>query len=147
MSHDRIAAIYPLTSSQEGILFHTLHAGAANAYHVQMLCDLAAEFEPRLFVQAWQMMFDRHAVLRTQFVWQQRSDPVQVVLRDVAVPCVVSDWRAEPEESQAAGLAALLAEDRRRGFACESAPQLRLHLVRRADARWQCLIRLPPSDP
>ncbi len=140
MNHDRIAAIYPLTSSQGGILFHTLDAGAANAYHVQMQCDLAGELEPRLFVRAWQMMFDRHAVLRTQFVWQQRSDPVQVVLRDVKVPCDILDWRAEPEESRGAKLTALLAEDRRRGFACESAPQFRLHLVRCADARWQCLI-------
>ncbi len=41
---------------------------------------------PRAFRRAWQLVIERHAVLRTAFVWEGVAEPLQVVRRTVRLP-------------------------------------------------------------
>jgi thioesterase domain-containing protein/acyl carrier protein len=125
-----VEAIYPLSPSQQGMLFETLGSGRPGIHVEQALFVLTSELDVARFAAAWQAVVDRHAILRTAFVWRGRPEPLQVALRHAPVPLAVHDWRARPPGEHDAAFAAYLADDRRAGFAPERAPLLRIALFR-----------------
>ncbi|MFD3930163.1 condensation domain-containing protein [Streptomyces sp. NPDC058614] len=73
--------IYPLTSLQEGMLFHHVLAQEGDPYVISGL--LAVDSRERLdaFLDGPQKAVERHDVLRTAVVWRGLPLPVQVVRR------------------------------------------------------------------
>ncbi|MEM9174954.1 MAG: amino acid adenylation domain-containing protein, partial [Myxococcota bacterium] len=127
---------YPLTPMQSGMLFHSLLAPESGVYVEQRWCEIRGPLDTKAFFEAWQTVVDRHAVLRTEFHWQDMDQPLQAVFDRVPLPWREEDWR------QAAGdemvrLDRFLAEDRRRGFELDRAPLMRCALFRVADDRWR----------
>src|SRR5215212_6582335 len=133
MSKQPIEAIYPLSPTQQGILFHTLYDPQAGLYVEQLTCMLQGDLDRLAFFRAWQAALDRHPILRTLFRWERRDTPLQVVRSTVALPWTLYDWRALTPEQQQAQFDALLRDDRARGFKLASAPLMRLVLLQLAD--------------
>ena len=96
-------------------------------YRLRGAVDLAA------LRAAWELVVSRHAILRTAFVSDGLSQPLQVVSRNVALPWAEHDWREVPEPEQTRRMAELLAADRASGFAFDRAPLMRIAVVRLAD--------------
>ena len=117
--------IYPLSPTQEGMLFHTLHSPEYGVYLTQYTCVLRGVDLP-LLTAAFQYVVDRHPALRTAFVWRSTAKPMQVVGRSVVMPLEEHDWRHLTGEALEAELAAYLAADRARGFEPNRAPLMRL---------------------
>ncbi|MEV4342456.1 amino acid adenylation domain-containing protein, partial [Streptomyces sp. NPDC049590] len=139
---DRIAGdgrdvqdIYPLTPMQEGMLFHSLLDPAGRTYVNQVQLVLAGVTDPHALAAAWQHTADANPVLRTGLVWQETSEPLQVVRHRATVPVTHHDWSAWPDERRAPELDRLLAEDRERGIDLAAAPLMRLTLIRLAPDR------------
>ncbi|MCS6844434.1 MAG: condensation domain-containing protein, partial [Caldilineales bacterium] len=128
-----IEAIYPLSPMQQGMLFHSLREPESGVYFEQLTCTLRGPLDTAAFEQAWAQVMQRHAVLRTAFVWRSTDRPMQVVMRHVPLPLEKLDWRALPASEQEARFDAYLAEDRRRGFDLSKAPLARMALIRVAD--------------
>ncbi|HET7232712.1 MAG TPA: amino acid adenylation domain-containing protein [Longimicrobium sp.] len=132
-----IEDLYPLSSMQEGMLFHALSGTGTQAYQVQVAQRLEGAFDPVLFRRAWDEVVKRHTALRTSFAWAGLRRPLQRVHAAVEVPWVVEDWSALPEEEREAALDRYLTEDRARGFDLGEAPLLRLALFRVGEgAHW-----------
>jgi amino acid adenylation domain-containing protein/non-ribosomal peptide synthase protein (TIGR01720 family) len=138
-----IEDIYPLSPMQQGMLFHALRDGDNDAYVNQVGLELFG-FDAGKLRTAWQAVSDRHAALRTGFVWQNLSGAAQqVVHRHVTVPFVEEDWRdraAMLERNGArAELDAALAEASRRerdsGFDVSQPPLQRVRLIQLDDKR------------
>jgi amino acid adenylation domain-containing protein len=121
---------------QEGMLFHALLHPDGIEYFNQLIVTLAGPLDIAAFTCAWQRLFERHAVLRTHFVWENLPQPLQVVRKTVALPLTVLDWRAEPSD-EAAKLEAWLAADCREKFDLGNAPLIRVALIRTAEERWE----------
>ena len=90
--------------------------------------------------RAWQAVSDRHAVLRTGFVWRGLSgSPQQIVYRRAEVPFVEDDWCARVADWDEAELEAALADVSRQeqaaGFDLSRPPLQRVRLIRLGDDR------------
>src|ERR1051325_6546015 len=137
MSKNNIEAIYPLSSVQEGILFHSLHAPGVDPYIIQMTWTLPGKLNLQAFAQAWQAAVDRHPILRTVFTWKKQSKAHQIVQRRVAFQIQQIDWRDMPAHEQEQQLDQYLQADRERGFDFARGPLMRIVLIRLADNRYQ----------
>ncbi|HLO94590.1 MAG TPA: amino acid adenylation domain-containing protein, partial [Burkholderiaceae bacterium] len=94
--------IYPLAPLQEGLLFHYLSRTEGDIYGLPML--LAFDSRERLdaFVAAMATVVQRHDVLRTAILWEEASQPVQVVWRQA--PLLLETLPAAPTDDVAARL-------------------------------------------
>ncbi|MCA6119371.1 amino acid adenylation domain-containing protein [Bradyrhizobium sp. WSM 1738] len=135
--------IYPLSPMQQGMLFHALRDGDNDAYVNQVGLELFG-FDADKLRTAWQAVSNRHAALRTGFVWQNLSGAAQqVVHRHVTVPFVEEDWRPRAAALERSGerteLDAALAEvsrrEREKGFDVAQPPLQRVRLIRLDDKR------------
>ncbi|CAE6741586.1 non-ribosomal peptide synthetase [Nitrospira defluvii] len=132
----QIEAMYYLSPLQQGLLFHCLADAADDPYFYQYAYRLSGDLRLDAFEQAWQSAVERHAVLRTAFVWEGVEKPLQVVRRQVRLPIERHDWRGVPEEEHQARLSSLLERDRAAGLDLLRPPLMRLHLIRRGERDW-----------
>ncbi|MEO1370632.1 MAG: condensation domain-containing protein, partial [Acidobacteriota bacterium] len=138
MSFENVEDLYPPTPTQEGLLYHATAEGG-DVYHDQITALVeagdGAELDIDALRAAWRRVAERHAALRTGFLWDGLDEPLQVVRREVEVDVRVVDRPDEPVDR----FDQLLAEDRRRGFELDEAPLFRVVLARFADRRWRLL--------
>ncbi|AUB35491.1 Non-ribosomal peptide synthetase component F [Nostoc flagelliforme CCNUN1] len=129
--------IYPLSPMQQGMLFHTLYEPNSGMYFQQLSCSLRGHLNLSAFEQAWQRVVERHPVLRTAFLWEKRSQPLQIVCKSVNLPWTNYDWRLLSAVEQQDLLEAFLQEDRNQSFELNKAPLMRCTLIRMADNEYQ----------
>ena len=132
-----IEDIYPLSPMQEGMLFHSLYAPKSGVYFQQLTWVVDGKFDPIAWQEAWQQVLERHAILRSAFVWGKAKEPLQIVLKAVRLPMQQLDWRHLGTLERQKQLETFLEADRRRGFELESAPLMRLALGRVAEDSYQ----------
>jgi natural product biosynthesis luciferase-like monooxygenase protein len=118
-----MADAYPLSPLQQGMLVHALQADNAGVDIEQMVGDLAEEVDVDVLRVAWQLVVDRHPILRTSFRWVGVDEPQQVVSESCAV-----DIDVRPLDD--AAFEQFMVDDRVRGFALDAAPMWRLTLFR-----------------
>jgi amino acid adenylation domain-containing protein len=132
MDRKNVEDLYPLSPLQQGMLFSTLYAPGSGAYVEQTVLVLAGRPRAAELRRAWEMVVERHPVLRTGFVWEGVPKPMQVVFRKVELPFQTHDWSALPAEERDARWARFMADDRERGFDLLRAPLMRFALIRTA---------------
>ncbi len=125
-----ISDIYPLSPMQEGMLFHTLLSPESGNYFEQITGILEGELNEEHFIRSWRKVTERHAALRTTFLWLDTETPLQVVHPEVVLPFTKQDWREQNKEEQAENLRKLLQEDCRKGFDLQKPPLMRFTLIR-----------------
>ncbi len=129
--------IYPLSPLQEGILFHTLLAPKSGAYVVHLSFRVEGHVDVPAFKQAWQIMLERHAILRSAFVWERLEKPLQVVRRQVSLAWDERDWSQLSQSERDCRLREYMAEEHRRGFNPAQAPLMRMGLIRLSAGSYQ----------
>ncbi|MCX4744334.1 amino acid adenylation domain-containing protein [Kitasatospora sp. NBC_01287] len=136
MSAHNVEDVYGLSPLQFGMLFHSLEDSSdTRPYLVQMTEEISGAFDDDCFRDAWQQLIDRHPILRSAFIWEGVSEPVQVVQRTAKLPYERQDLRGLPAEAQEARLAEFLAADWERGFDLTRAPLVRVASLRMDDER------------
>ncbi|MCP2727565.1 non-ribosomal peptide synthetase [Limnofasciculus baicalensis] len=132
-----IEAIYPLSPTQQGMLFHNLYQPESRAYFDQFRFTLEGKLDPSAFEQAWNKVLERHAALRTIFVWKNRKNPLQIVRKQVILPWHNLDWRSLSNREQETQFKSFLNSDRSQGIELDKAPLMRCTLIRVADETYQ----------
>ncbi|HIK04809.1 MAG TPA: amino acid adenylation domain-containing protein [Trichormus sp. M33_DOE_039] len=125
-----VAAIYPLSPMQQGMLFHTLYSPESGIYFEQFSCRISGNLNVTVFKQAWQQVVERHPVLRTLFVWENRKKPLQIVRHQATLPWTEYDWRLCSASEQQQQIEEFLVSDRTQGFKLDQAPLMRCALLR-----------------
>lgn len=135
MATTNIEDVYELSPLQQGMLWHSLHDGAADMYLSQQTYTVDGPFDLDILVIAWERMVAGHPALRSSFHWDSLDKPLQVVHRDLELPVFRHDWTDWDEDRQEKELERFRAEDRAVGFDLAVAPLQRLHLIRRGEQR------------
>jgi amino acid adenylation domain-containing protein/non-ribosomal peptide synthase protein (TIGR01720 family) len=128
MNHQSIAATYPLSPLQQGMLFHTVVAPQSGVDIEQIICTLPEPLNIPVLQWAWQCVIRRHDILRTSFRWDSLEQPLQDVHFEVDCPFEIFDWRELAEDTQEVQLNSFLQADRTRGFDLGRPPLMRLTL-------------------
>ncbi|MEN0135621.1 MAG: amino acid adenylation domain-containing protein, partial [Rhodococcus sp. (in: high G+C Gram-positive bacteria)] len=127
-SYGPLDDIWSLSPLQSGLLFHAgLSAGAVDVYTSQILLDLGGDIDADRLRRAAQRLLERHAALRTAFVYDTDGVPAQLVLDSVTVP-----WR-EISVQGSGGLDEVVAAERTTRFDMSAPPLLRFVLARSGD--------------
>src|SRR5688572_10277019 len=128
---------YPLSPMQEGMLFHSVYARQPGVDISQIICDWQDEVDASAFSRAWQQVVERHAILRTNFTWDQSGSPRQRVQETVRFSVVEQDWSRLSRHEQDVRLEEFLQADRQMGFDSEVAPLMRVTLIRLGPAHYR----------
>ncbi|MFC4047500.1 amino acid adenylation domain-containing protein, partial [Dactylosporangium siamense] len=139
MNARAIEDIYPLTPLQQGMLVHTRMAPGSGVYWIQNCQELDGDLDLAAFTRAWELVFERHAVLRSGVIWEGVPAPLSVVFRSVPVPIEVLDWTARTQAEQDDAFAGLVEQDRRRGPDFDGSALVRLTLIRLGQRRHRLL--------
>src|SRR6187200_2751884 len=137
MQLDNTEDFYPLSPLQEGLLFHSLYSPDGGEYITRKSCAMRGDLNVPALKEAWQRVVQRHAALRTFFVWEGLKKPVQVVQKQVDLVWDELDWRAMSPEVQREQLASYFAKEQTRGLRLSRAPLMRLALIRMSDDEYQ----------
>ncbi|WP_442937952.1 amino acid adenylation domain-containing protein [Nostoc sp.] len=124
-----IEDIYPLSPTQQGMLFESLYAPDSGVYFQQLSLTLSGKLNVTAFEQAWQQVIAQHSILRTAFVWEQLAQPLQVVYRQVDVNLNSHDWQQLSAQDQQQQLELLLHSQRKQGFQLSQPPLIHLSLI------------------
>ncbi|MFI1368359.1 amino acid adenylation domain-containing protein [Streptomyces griseochromogenes] len=126
-----LAEVWPVTSAQSGILFHSMLAGSSfDAYHVQLVFHISGDVDPERMSRAGQMLLERHTSLRAAFVDGADGDLVQVVpAAGVTLPWRYLDLTGYGEAERTETFERFLAQDQAAHFDVGTPPLIRLALV------------------
>lgn len=124
----RVDAAYPTSPMQEGMLFHAVYQQDSHAYHEQFSFRITGDLDVVLFNECWQTIADRHDALRTVFLHQQGPHPMQLVLKDMAIPCECIEADGDPLET----FKALEERDFNHPFDLQHGPLMRFYIVKQS---------------
>ncbi|NRN20416.1 non-ribosomal peptide synthetase [Serratia marcescens] len=130
--------IYALSPLQEGILFHHLLAERGDPYQLSAVL----RFDSRARLDAWlaamQQVIDRHDILRTAFITQGVSSPVQVVWRKAQLS--LRELRLNPAEGEIGSRLTALFDPRRVRPDLTRAPLLSFVAAQGEEGSW-CVLQ------
>ena len=135
-SHYDIDRLYPATSMQQGMLFHTMLE--AGAYVTQIFLTFNGPLNTDYFRQAWQSVVDRYDIFRTVFIGEG-DDLHQLVVKQATIPWNEQDLRDKSPEQQAQLFEQFRQQDKAAGFDVAKAPLQRITLFRLTDRRYTML--------
>lgn len=129
--------VYPLSSMQEGMLFHSLLHPSTTAYFEQKTVTLEGKVCVDSLRQSFELLIQKHDVFRTVFLHERQERPLQVVLRQKELDFIYADVRSEIAlQGEQEFLDQYRAADRERPFALHKGNTLRIHLLQTAIDRY-----------
>ncbi|HVE75324.1 MAG TPA: amino acid adenylation domain-containing protein [Actinomycetota bacterium] len=129
--HPDSSGAVPLTSLQEGLLFHSL-ASQSGLYFEHVILELEGELDSGAYQKSWQEAVRAHPILRSAIEWEGLTRPYFVIEPKVDLQFVVHDWSSESDTE--IKIASLIEESSREGIDFTKAPLMRLDLVKKSSS-------------
>ncbi|HHX3464749.1 TPA: amino acid adenylation domain-containing protein, partial [Legionella pneumophila] len=120
--------VYPLTPLQQGILFHGLKDSGTGTYIVRLGFVLDGKVDEKYLKQAWERVIADFDVLRMAVLFDEVSEPLQLVYKEVRLPWQELDWTNESDWQER--LQQFFSEEGERGFDLSQPPLLRLYWIK-----------------
>ncbi|MEU8924835.1 amino acid adenylation domain-containing protein [Kitasatospora sp. NPDC048545] len=125
-----IEDIYPLSPTQEGMLYHSTTSPEHGLYVELTTFRVHGELDLAELGAAWQRAIARHPVLRTAFVRERIRTPHQVVLPKADLPIEFRDLTGLDSAAREAAVAEELEQRARERFDLTRPPLMRLLVLR-----------------
>ena len=128
MKKSDLKDIYPLSPLQEGLLFHHLYDKESTAYFEQVAYRLTGNLDLNAFEASWNDLLMRHDILRTVFIYEQASRPLQVVVKERKIEFNYHDIRSLAANEQHHHLSDFKQLDRKKSFDLSNDVLMRLNI-------------------
>ncbi|CCG40380.1 type I polyketide synthase [Magnetospirillum molischianum] len=130
-----IEALVPLSSLQEGMLFHAL-SGDRQVYFEQFTYRLHGPLDLACFEAGWHDLARRHDILRAAIVAIPGRRPFQAILKSRSVEFHHVDLRGQTSDAFEAAVATFQRADRNRGFDLGRDPLMRVTVLQRDETEF-----------
>jgi amino acid adenylation domain-containing protein/non-ribosomal peptide synthase protein (TIGR01720 family) len=130
--------VYPLSPMQEGMLFHQMMADASANYVGQITCQISGALDLVAIEQSMNKLMQRHDVLRTRFVHEGYTRPLQVVLEQSKIDFRFEDIRSVEDISSKQRLVRMKqGEEKHKGFDLANEVLMRLLVLQTEDRQFE----------
>ncbi|MFB0847085.1 amino acid adenylation domain-containing protein, partial [Paenibacillus oleatilyticus] len=130
--------VFALTPLQKGMLFHSLMDRQAGSYFEQLTLDLEGSFQVEAFRRGFELLVQRHQVLRANYLTTTLTDePIQVVIRHKPVDFSYEDLRPLEADERLAYAESFLRQDKKRGFDLEQGALMRVSVLQTGDQSYR----------
>lgn len=125
-----IEAIYPLSAMQEMILAQNINYNNSG-YDISILQYMIdGGIDLPNFKKAWQLVIDRHSILRTAFLWRRLKEPLQVVYSSRELPFIEIDLSDKALDEQSQVCEEYILSETTSGFDISQPPLMKLILIK-----------------
>ncbi|WP_430408767.1 amino acid adenylation domain-containing protein [Kordia sp.] len=125
-----ISALYELSPLQEGILFHSLYNPKGTTYKTQFSMEFPDGLNLEAFQKSWEYLIKNHTILRTSFIHDQLSIPVQCVYKETPLTYTLLDFTSYTGTELEEKFQEVVTEERKKEFNFKKPPLMRLTLVK-----------------
>jgi amino acid adenylation domain-containing protein/non-ribosomal peptide synthase protein (TIGR01720 family) len=132
----QLETLYRLSGLQQGMLFHSLYDNRSSAYIERLSWDLT-DIVPEYIIKSWEVIINKHSILRTSFYHDVFKVPVQVVHKNVNLPIEWLDFRHLDKKQQQKEIDRFEQVDTERGFDFKKPPLMRICLIRLSDSHYR----------
>jgi len=140
MKKENIKDMYRLSPMQEGILFHYFLEPDTAAYFQQFEFKIDGPLAIDLLQKSFDLLVERHDVLRTTFVFEKVKRPLQVVFKSWPKELQVYDLSGLTTAQQEARVEQIKKEDLEQGFDLSHDHLIRITVVQTHQERYTILI-------
>jgi len=92
----KIEAIYPLSTIQQGLLFHHLSEDEDQGF-LQVQCKLEGELNSDILKKAWSIAVQQHEIMRASVHWKKVERPVIIIRPEKEIDWLFLDWTPNSE--------------------------------------------------
>ena len=132
---------YPLSSIQQGMVFYTNIKPDEPVYHDQFVYEAEfKEFDYQIYQQAFQIMVNRHPILRTAFYLKEFDESIQVVHTDYRPEIGLDDLADLSTVEQNEAINKYLQDDLDNKFKFDKDILWRLRLFKLSDVHYSCVL-------
>lgn len=128
-----VQAICPLSSMQEGLLFHAIHDSKSHAYFIQAYWRSKGTYNSKAMLKAWDALVSNHDLLRTSYLWEGLPHPIQIIYKKATITLDEQDWRTLLPKEQKARLHDYWKKDMDLGIDLTTSPLLRIVIIQTSD--------------
>lgn len=129
----------PSTIIQQGFIFHHLQSDAVGEYLTQLSWNLVGDLDLERYIEAWDYVYKKYAILRSAFVLQGVNTPIHIVLNNIDLPLVQYDWSSMSDKEKEDALENLLRTDRKNGFDITTPSLSRLFLIKEGNQSYKTI--------
>ncbi|MEE9335383.1 MAG: amino acid adenylation domain-containing protein [Granulosicoccaceae bacterium] len=130
---DNVAAVYPLTEAQKGLLYQMLLSETDGLYRTQSRDTITGPLNFDYFRKSLQRLVSRHESLRCLFLHEGLDEPAAVVRGQLDFAPREHDLRGMSGDAQLSKLNELATQSMEEKFSLDQAPLLRVTLARLGD--------------
>ena len=131
-----IEQIYPLTSLQEGMLFHKIMEENSTEYVIQSEYKISQKIDYEIFRESVKLLSRKHEVLRTNIVYKDVEEPRQIILKGKVLETEVLNLTEEKSEIYKK----VKNDDVKRGFDLENDSLIRFKIIKLTKDDYRLLI-------
>ncbi len=131
--------IYSLSPMQQGMLFHSIMDGASGAYFEQSRLKIMGQIDIKLFERSFNYIIEKYDILRTVFLYEKVSQPVQIVLRKRIGNICYNDISALKEEERKTYIEDFIKKDKMQGFKLSIDLPMRIAVIKTGEKEYEII--------
>ena len=134
-----VEKIYPLSATQEGMLFHAIAQKDGGSYFEQNYLTLEGNLDYECFEKAYSKLIETYDIFRTVFLYEQLPSTYQVVkaAKDVEFNISMNDLTLLTPDKQEETVQEYCKLDKQKGFELSQGSLMRVKIFKTASNTWK----------